>query len=394
MYTLLIVDDEALIRRGLSKIIPWGEMGYELVSAVGNAQEALELFSLRKIDVLLTDISMPEMNGLELIEKAREYNEGVKSIVISGYSEFDYALEAIQLKVENYILKPLDPDKITDIFRKLKVTLDREREEHARIQNMQSGRLLFPETDQNLEQLVLTMEEGSPEEVKKAAERILSDCRNFYSSHPDAYQKAVLEKVVRYFRLEESVLSELQTFSVLDSDDGNELRKENQQKKLGQQKEPRHLEELKQQKTLAQQEELRNQETAFEEDLCSILMMLQENSEALAIRVSYQARQYVNAHYSDKELSLRQVADRLHVSYGYLSTAFTRTFGENFKSYVVNVRTEKARELLLERKYKVYEIADMVGYGSSRYFTDAFKKKYGVSPADYINRHRKGDSRK
>lgn len=378
MYTLLIVDDEALIRRGLSKIIPWGEMGYELVGAVGNAQEALELFSQRKIDVLLTDISMPEMNGLELIEKAREYNEGVKSIVISGYSEFDYALGAIQLKVENYILKPLDPDKITDIFRKLKVTLDREQEEHVRMQSMQSGRHLFSETDRNLEQLVLTMEEGSPEKVKQAAERILSDCRNFYSSHPDAYRKAVLEKVVRYFRLEESVLSDLQTFSVSESEDRNGLKEGKQQKKLGWQKESGH------------QEELRSQEAAFEEDLCSILMMLQENAEALAIRVSYQARQYVNAHYSDKELSLRQVADRLHVSYGYLSTAFTRTFGENFKSYVVNIRTEKARELLLERKYKIYEIADMVGYGSSRYFTDAFKKKYGVSPADYVNRRRKG----
>lgn len=365
-YTLLIVDDEALIRRGLSTIIPWGELGYELVGAVGNAQEALEFFSRMKIDVLLTDISMPEMNGLELIERAREYHKGVKSIVISGYSEFDYALEAIQLKVENYILKPLDPDKITDIFRKLKVTLDKEREEYACIQKMHKESRLFSETDRNLEQLILAIEGGSMEAVKEAAGRILSDCRNFHSSHPEMYLRAVLEKVVRYFRLEESELSELQLIAAADSD------MENMQV---QGKRPEERPEV--------------WEEMFEDALYTLLMLMQENSEALATRVSYQARQYVNIHYSDKELSLRQVAALLHVSYGYLSTAFTRTFGENFKSYVGYVRTEKARELLLERKYKIYEIADMVGYGSSRYFTDAFKKKYGVSPADYINKRGK-----
>ena len=90
--------------------------------------------------------------------------------------------------------------------------------------------------------------------------------------------------------------------------------------------------------------------------------------------------------YRDKNLSLREAADHLGVSYGYLSTAFARTYGKNFKAYLMSLRAEKARELLMERKYKIYEIADMTGYGSSRYFTEAFKRRYGISPVDYLSR--------
>ena len=102
MCKVLIVDDEIMIRRGLSKIIHWEEMGFEMVGAVGNAMEALELIKKTPVDVLLTDISMPEMTGLELIHQARKILPGLKAVVISGYSEFDYAREAIELKVENF----------------------------------------------------------------------------------------------------------------------------------------------------------------------------------------------------------------------------------------------------------------------------------------------------
>ena len=96
MYKVLIVDDEIMIRRGLSKIIHWEEIGFEMAGAVGKAMEALELIKKTPVDVLLTDISMPEMTGLELIHQARKILPGLKAVVISGYSEFDYAREAIE----------------------------------------------------------------------------------------------------------------------------------------------------------------------------------------------------------------------------------------------------------------------------------------------------------
>ena len=138
MYKVLIVDDEIMIRRGLSKIIHWEEIGFEMAGAVGNAMEALELIKKTPVDVLLTDISMPEMTGLELIHQARKILPGLKAVVISGYSEFDYAREAIELKVENYILKPLDPKKITETFQKICKELDQEQRRERREQYLQS----------------------------------------------------------------------------------------------------------------------------------------------------------------------------------------------------------------------------------------------------------------
>ena len=124
----------------------------------------------------------------------------------------------------------------------------------------------------------------------------------------------------------------------------------------------------------------------FQEDLQLLATCLKDNSESLSVLVSSKAKLYIDENYQNKNLSLRDAADKLNVSYGYLSTAFAKTYGENFKSYLVSVRMEKARKLLMERRYKIYEIADMTGYASSRYFTDAFKKRYGISPGDYVLR--------
>lgn len=126
MYKILIVDDEIMIRSGLGKIIRWNEIGFEMVGAVGSAGEALKMIAQIPVDAILTDINMPDMTGLELIRRARKELPRVKAVIISGYSEFEYAREAIELKVENYILKPLDPQKITETFKKIREKLDEE----------------------------------------------------------------------------------------------------------------------------------------------------------------------------------------------------------------------------------------------------------------------------
>ena len=138
MYKVLIVDDEIMIRRWIKQDHSLGRNRIWNGGAVGNAMEALELIKKTPVDGLLTDISMPEMTGLELIHQARKILPGLKAVVISGYSEFDYAREAIELKVENYILKPLDPKKITETFQKICKELDQEQRRERREQYLQS----------------------------------------------------------------------------------------------------------------------------------------------------------------------------------------------------------------------------------------------------------------
>lgn len=352
MYKVLIVDDEIMIRRGLSKIIQWKKIGYELAGAVGNAKEALEILESQEIDALLTDISMPEMTGLELIRAAKLRRPGIKTVVISGYSEFDYAMEAIKLKVENYILKPLDPEKITEIFVELRNTLDEERKNQIREQYLQSEyemrRGMETGRKDYQSEIIRNIEEGRQDETEKLIDEMFASLGKSESPLGDCLK--ILRSIVLYFRIKKPPY--FQIYRLNEKDEKNEER----------------VKEF------------------FKEDIRMLVGFLKENAESTVALISRQAREYIEEKYSDKNLSLKKVAADLGVSYGYLSMAFAKSYGENFKSCLATVRVEKARELLMERKHKIYEIADMTGYGSSRYFTDAFKRRYGISPADYLSR--------
>lgn len=129
MYKLLIVDDEAMIRQGLHQIIPWAALGFEVADVLAGPSQALAALEAGPVDALLTDIQMPGKTGLQLAEEARKLHPGIKIVVISGYDRFDYAVTALKLQVDDYILKPLDPKAIKDVFVKLRQKLDREQQQ-------------------------------------------------------------------------------------------------------------------------------------------------------------------------------------------------------------------------------------------------------------------------
>ena len=129
----------------------------------------------------------------------------------------------------------------------------------------------------------------------------------------------------------------------------------------------------------------------FKRDMKELMDAVRSSSDTMSRLIVNQALLAIEDSYYDKSLTLASLANKLGVSYGYLSTIFVKNIGKSFKTCLVEVRMDKARELLISRQYKIYEIADKVGYSSSRYFTDAFKKYFGISPVDYIARLR-GDS--
>lgn len=110
MFSVIFVDDEQLIREGLAKNIPWKDLNLNLSGIASNGKEALLLAKKIHPDIVITDIRMPFLDGLELIEKIRDLNYRCKFIVISGYEEFDYALKAINLGVSAFIIKPIEID--------------------------------------------------------------------------------------------------------------------------------------------------------------------------------------------------------------------------------------------------------------------------------------------
>ncbi|MGG6312376.1 response regulator [Paenibacillus macerans] len=122
MYKVLLVDDEKYILEGLSNLIDWDAMGLEIVGMVRGGRKALELLATTKVDILITDISMPGMNGLELIRTARQDDDELKVIILSGYNEFDYLKEGMSLGIENYLLKPVN---VSELMHTLVTLLDK-----------------------------------------------------------------------------------------------------------------------------------------------------------------------------------------------------------------------------------------------------------------------------
>jgi len=128
MYKILIVEDEARMRRALITTIKWGEFGFEVAGEAADGQEGLDEYRRLLPDVVLTDVRMPVMDGIELIKKIIEDDKNVKTIILSGYSEFQYAVKAIEYGVSSYLLKPLEDEKLASIMNQLKSELDEERQ--------------------------------------------------------------------------------------------------------------------------------------------------------------------------------------------------------------------------------------------------------------------------
>lgn len=127
MYRLMIADDEENIRCGIARGIPWQEMGYEVCALCADGQEVLDRMDECRPDVVLSDIRMPGMDGVELMQRLREGWPQVKIVILSGYSDFEYLNMSIKNHVTEYLLKPTDFDEFEEVFRRLKTTLDHER---------------------------------------------------------------------------------------------------------------------------------------------------------------------------------------------------------------------------------------------------------------------------
>lgn len=123
MYTVLLVDDEALIREAISANMKWNELGYNLIGTCKNGKEAIEFLKDKSVDLLITDICMPFVDGLELSKHIFENYPETRVIILSGYNEFEYAKMAVKYRVVEYVLKPVTVAELKDILMNVKETL-------------------------------------------------------------------------------------------------------------------------------------------------------------------------------------------------------------------------------------------------------------------------------
>lgn len=123
MYKLIIVDDEKKILDGIAEIFPWNNIGFEVVGKYTRAKEALKYLEHTPVDVVMTDICMPDINGLELAKELKKYPDTL-IVVFSSYSDYQYMREALKLEVTDYLLKPMNYGELSACFEKIKSILD------------------------------------------------------------------------------------------------------------------------------------------------------------------------------------------------------------------------------------------------------------------------------
>src|SRR5690625_2912833 len=135
MFKVMIVDDEPMTRKGLETLIDWKFHGFKIVQTAASGSEALEKYSHVSPDLMIIDIRMPKMSGLELIERIREADQSIFFIILSGYAEFDYAKKARTHNVEGYMLKPVDEDGLMNYIKNIRKELEERIKENEENKN-------------------------------------------------------------------------------------------------------------------------------------------------------------------------------------------------------------------------------------------------------------------
>lgn len=171
MYKLLIVEDEAEVRYGIRNNIDWRSMGFEVMAEAGNGREALDLIENTKPDVVITDITMPIMDGLELSCILRKEYPTIRTIILTGYDDFRFAQRAIKYGVSDYLLKPVLPDDLSKLMLRIKDEIDAEIAEKEDIQKL---RLYYQQSipiikDKFLTSLITARTDNDEIENKKAS---------------------------------------------------------------------------------------------------------------------------------------------------------------------------------------------------------------------------------
>lgn len=354
--TILIADDEYTARKMLRIHLERLE-GYTIVGEAANGQKALELFRTLKPDILITDIQMPIMNGLDLIEAIRQEKKDQIVIILSCYESFFYAQRAIRLGVWDYLVK----DMITteDLDRCLQNASAELPPAPAApsIQDVRAVRGIVPEyaavIERDLQQLSNSYFTRDSQGVAAAIEKL-------YQAH--------LSGMTQYHFLQQ--VNHIVISWILNDCVRYEIPSEDVLTGAG--------------SPLSMLAGLPDPAAA-----CSLLRSWVENLMQRISRKSMGSErirrviEYLNENYH-KDLSLQSIADHFHIHKVYLSRSFKEETGTNLNTYLSFLRIEKAKLLLCMKTYRTNEIAYMVGFNSTQNFYNVFRKLVGCSPSDYM----------
>lgn len=391
-YKVLIADDERVIREGMATLIDWIQLGFTVCGLAANGLEALEMIAEAKPDLMLVDIQMPQVSGLLLIEKAKAIAPDLEFIIITGHDEFDFARQAINLGVRDYLLKPVKEHRLLESVDRIRKEMDQQRrsKEQFDFAMAQLQKNMTVLRDQFLQQLIqgqLVQEEIDEmlgfHKLQAGFDHfcLLRQSRQGRLSGNGEWDRQLLRFAVQ--NIFEELLSHCGP-SVCTADMKSNLfalvKVENIR---SWQQLPRALAEAMHQ-TLDL--DIRLDQACFGQDWTLIPDQYEtwtQNQVRPVNPLTERAFAYIAEHYSDPDLSFRRICEALFVSSSYLSKIFKQDTNETFVDYLAKYRIQKSLQLLANPEIRMYEIASDVGYKSQQYFSAAFKKILGVSPTEY-----------
>ncbi|OXS56917.1 hypothetical protein B1A99_18830 [Cohnella sp. CIP 111063] len=393
MWNMLVVEDESIVRIGLRYLVDWESCGVVWKAEASNGEEAWRIIEEEDIHIVMTDIRMPVMDGIQLTKKIKERGGEIQVVVISSYDDFPYVQEALRLGVTDYLHKPtMDKEEIVDMLKKVLGNLERtqgsstafsattEKEKNEFLQALFSGagddgRLEqqyaafgLPDLTEGVRPVGIRLSSGGREEEPQQGGSRFVAARYFiekYVSHDWGGAVAVGER------------DELLWLAPARARAGDRTWNE-------------YLAELK--KNLAN---LLNVALVFSggslaNDISGLRKAYEElqrefgESEGQVGQAVRMAMDYVDLHFCE-DVSLSSCAEFAHVSPAHLSRIFLKETGVNFSDYVIRKKMERAKELLRQTNLRIYEVAEKVGYAHSHYFSKLFKEYVGQSPIDYRN---------
>lgn len=522
---IMITDDEIQIRKGLRMKVEWEEEGFHIVAEASNGQEALDILKRSEIDIVITDVRMPIMDGMEFVKRCHIEHSNVKVIVLSGYSDYEYVRSSMIEGVKDYLLKPVAPDELVDVLKRVRTEIEVEKKNqiesdrmsqlvHSQLEEMREQYLLHlvkeewselnmaierlhqlrleDFTNKNIQVQFLTVEirgsDAYPNQLKELWLPFRMMCREISKRHegtytfydtsyanmmhfiihsvdseqfiPSTYLVKDVQRYVKEFMGLETVigignvvtgLTEFKNgyISALLSWSQSQLGSHSQviegtvnkamhnfspdsEKKLINSIENVNYKAFKNNMDLILGEKNNQSIMTFSIVANRVLFLLgslarKYDTDTVGINkaiwncqqkiwelnshnrvidqlnhlansiirkvnesrcssngsvIVENVRRYLDKHYAN-EISLTALSEQFHINSAYLSEMFKNHIGQNFSDYLINLRMNNAQALLKDRQLKIIDVAYLVGFSNSGYFSTVFKKYYGQTPVEF-----------
>lgn len=393
MYRVLVVDDEPLVRASLRALVDWHEHGFATPIDAANGAEALQIVRDEQPDVVLLDMVMPRLGGIEFLRnRAAAAHEPPIVVVLSAHDEFSLVRDAFRLGAYDYLLKAdMTAGGVSETLRRVRTVLDqaqrssqREIGDEDRIRRQLLHDLLHSDAPDGIAQLLATM--GC------AIEFPLVPCEFHIdeASAPDGesertqrkratlveYANSALTATVRGVLVERG--SRTLVFLAFDSATAR------QQRNLT--AVCRHVVELVESAFDISMSYAVGTVCGEPADIARAVAALQLDF-VTESRVVRRAKVVIHARYADPNLNLADVSHHVEVSRTHLSAQFSRECNVGFRDYLTSVRIEQACRLIEGTGLRVQDISEAVGYRSAEHFSRTFKRVTGYSPTHYPGRN-------